>query len=57
MKIQPPKKPHRKINMTVRVDPDDLDKLDQILKKENITRSHFIQSVIAQYTNQNSKDV
>ncbi|MFD0944680.1 hypothetical protein [Savagea faecisuis] len=56
MKIQPPKKPQRKINMTVRIDPVDLDKLDQILKEENITRSHFIQSVIAQYINQNSKE-
>ena len=56
MKIQPPKKPQRKINMTVRIDPVDLNKLDQILKEENITRRHFIQSVIAQYINQNSKE-
>ena len=36
MKIQPPKKPQRKINMTVRIDPVDLDKLDQILKKKTL---------------------
>lgn len=52
MKIQQPKKPQRKINMTVRINPSDLDKLDRILKEENITRSHFVQSVIAQYINQ-----
>jgi len=55
MKIQPISKPQRKVNMTVRVDPNDLEVLDEILKAEKITRSTFIQSVIQQYIQQNNE--
>lgn len=42
-------KPKKKVNLTVRVDPDDLKSLDDILKQQGITRSVFLQSVISQY--------
>lgn len=43
------KRTQPKVNLTVRVDPDELKELDQILGQEGITRSVFLQSVISQY--------
>lgn len=43
------KKSEPKVNLTVRIDPDELKALDDILKRQGITRSTFLQSVISQY--------
>lgn len=50
------KKKKPKVNLTVRVDPDDLKELDNILKQQGITRSVFLQSVITQYIERSGKD-
>lgn len=50
------KKKKPKVNLTIRVDPDDLKELDNILKQQGITRSVFLQSVITQYIERSGKD-
>lgn len=49
------KKSEPKVNLTVRVNPNDLKVLDDILEQQDITRSTFLQSVISQYIEEAGK--
>ena len=49
------KKSEPKVNLTVRVSPNDLKALDDILEQQDITRSTFLQSVISQYIEEAGK--
>lgn len=49
------KKSEPKVNLTVRVNPNDLKALDDILEQQDITRSTFLQSVISQYIEEAGK--
>ena len=49
------KKSESKVNLTVRVNPNDLKALDEILEQQDITRSTFLQSVISQYIEEAGK--
>lgn len=49
------KKSEPKVNLTVRVNPNDLKALDDILEQQDITRSAFLQSVISQYIEEAGK--
>lgn len=49
------KKSEPKVNLTVRVNPNDLKALDDILEQQGITRSTFLQSVISQYIEEAGK--
>lgn len=49
-------KPKNKVSVTIRVDPDDLKRFDELIKGQQLSRSEVLQSYISGYIDHFDKE-